>query len=279
MSRGAPVTRSPWLLWSALAVALSPSLVDLARHVVANPWARGAAVFPFLLAWSAYTAEERDRPARDGLVWLALGVALSLVGVGGGMPRVGRPGIALAVIGLARATGAPPLRCALLAAFAIPPPTQLVALLSPGLEGAAAWLAARVAGLLGSGALVDWSRAREIRLVASDGGALSLYPADGGLALAWSLAGVGWFAAVRRGGSLRAASRRALRWGTAALPLQALALGAASALALLGAPHAARAGLDAVVAVAAIAALWLAVRGTANDATARVRMQPADSRS
>lgn len=251
---------SGWLLWAALALAVSPSLVDLGQHVATNPWARGAAMFPFLLAWLAFTTQERDRPARDGIVWLALGVAMTLVGVGGGMPRVGRPGIALAVIGLARATGAPPLRCACLAAFAIPLPTQLLAMLAPGLEAFAASLAARVASAAGAAAQVDWGRGAEIRFVVPPGDALSLHPADGGLPLAWTLAGLGWFAALLRGASLRGAAARALRWSFAAIPVQLMVLSVACAVALLGAATQARGLLDVAVPVAGAAGLALALR-------------------
>lgn len=247
-----------WLLWVALGIALSPALLDWSLQVWTSPWARGAAIFPLLLLWSARHDPTPARPSRDGFAWLALGLALTLVGVGGGMPRVGRPGIALAVIGLARATGFPSAPRALLAAFAIPIPSQVLAVLTPALQTAVASLVARGAALSGMGAHVEATPANALRFVAPHG-VLELFPGDGGIPLAWSFAGIGWFAAVQRGAAIPAALRAAAGPAAGALVLQLLVLALACTSTLLGAAGFARTLLDQCVLVATLAALGVAV--------------------
>lgn len=248
-----------WLLWVALAVALSPALLDWVLQVGTSPWARGAAVFPVLLLWSAYHDETPVRPFGDGFAWLAVGLVMTLIGVGGGMPRVGRPGIALAVIGLARAIGFPSTPRALLAAFAIPIPSQLLAVLAPGLEGAVASLVARAAGLAGVGAHVDATRMSAMRFVAPQG-FLELFPGDGGLPLAWSFAGIGWFAAVQRGAAVPAALRAASGPVLVAFAVQAFVLAVACAATLFGGAAFARMLLDQCVLGGTLLALGVAIR-------------------
>jgi hypothetical protein len=235
--------RDSTVLWIAVAAALSPSLVDLGAHVVANPWVRGTAIFPLLLAWCAFTDPAPSRPARDGLPLLLLGVAAAFVGVGGGMPRVGRPGIALAVIGVARMTGRPSLPVALLAIWLVPLPTQFVEALAPGLDGLVARAAAQLGSFAGVPAEADARRVTALWFV-TPSGPLQLFPGDGGLALAWTFAGLGWFAALQRRLPIAACARAALRWSITALPLQIAALAIACVAALFGAPAASRGWLD-----------------------------------
>lgn len=232
------------MLWIAVAAALSPSLVDLGAHVATNPWVRGTAVFPLLFAWCAFTDPAPSRPARDGLLLLLLGVAAVFISVGGGMPRVGRPGITLAVIGVARMTGRPSLPVALLAIWLVPFPTQFVEALAPGLEGLVARVAAALGNVAGIPAEADARRVTALWFV-TPSGPLHLFPGDGGLALAWTFAGLGWFAALLRRLQIAACARTALRWWITALPLQIAALAIACGAALLGALAAARTWLDA----------------------------------
>jgi hypothetical protein len=248
-----------WLLWIALGLALSPAILDWLRQVATSPWARGAAVFPLLLLWSSYRDETPARPARDGYLWLALGLGLTLVGVGGGMPRVGRPGIALAVVGLARAIGFPSTPRALLAAFAIPIPSQVLAALAPGLEAAVASLVAGGADLAGVGAHVDATRVSSLRFVAPRG-VLDLFPGDGGLSLAWSFAGIGWFAAVQRGAAIPAALRAASARVLVAFALQASLLVLACMVTLFGGSGFARMLLDHCVIAATLVALGVSLQ-------------------
>ena len=251
--------RGHTVLWIALAAALSPLLVDLAAHVVGNRWARGAAIFPLLLAYCAWRDPSPRTPSRDGLVLLVLGVAVAFVDVGGGMPRVGRPGIVLAVLGLARMTGRPSLRCALLALWMIPFPTQIIEALAPGLDAVVANLAAHFATALGVASRVDASHVVALRLIVP-AGRLELFPGDGGLALAWTFAGLGWFVVVRREAPLAEAARIVVRWMMTAIALQAVTLALACAVALFGRPALGRALLDHFLLVATLLGLALASR-------------------
>lgn len=225
------------LLGVASFVALSPLLVDLARHLGAEPWARYAALFGPLLLWAAWSDPLRSPPRADGLLWLAAGVALAFVAVGGGMPRLGRPAIPLAVVGLARLLGRPSPARALLALWIVPVPTVLTRA-APQLQIALGELVERWAGGLRLERAGD-----HVSLVAAQG-ALPLLPSDGGIPLAALLAGLAWYGAARRGGSLAQAAGQALRWAPWALPIQVLALALAVGLLQIGQPAAARAWLD-----------------------------------
>jgi hypothetical protein len=247
------------VLWIALAAALSPVLVDTATHVATNEWARGTAVFPFLLAYCAWTDMAPSHPSRDGLVLLVIGVAVSFIGVGGGMPRVGRPGLVFAVLGLARMTGRPSLGCALLALWLIPLPTQLIEALAPGLDAVVASAVAQIASATGIAAHVEPGHVDTLVLV-GPAGRLDLLPGDAGLPLAWTFAGLGWFKAVRLGRSSSAAARFAGRWMLMAIPLQVVALAAACAMTLLGRPALGRAVLDHFPLVAVLLGLVWATR-------------------
>lgn len=237
------------LLWLGLGVALSPSLMELARHWLAEPWSRYAALFvPLWIACArADTGPARPRPA--GHLLLALGVAWAAIAVGGGMGRFGRPGIALAVVGLAAVLGRPSLARALLAAFAIPVPSAILDRV-PGVERISAALVAGGADALGLA--LAWRPALEgVELVAGGGQVLALGPENGGLPLAALLAGLGWYAAAREGASPRQAARAAVRRAAWAIGLQPLAIVVAGGLLLAGAPGLAKGMLQ--------TGLWLVV--------------------
>lgn len=261
------------LLWIGLAAALSASLVDLAAHVATSPWARGSVLFVVLFAIGAWTDPGPVRPSRDGWVWLAIGLAVSLVGVAGGMTRTGRPGIALAAIGLARALGRPSLPRAGIAAWIVPVPSALQNAVAPGLAALVAGAVVQAGALAGAAGRVDGSHVGRLVLEAP-GGSLDLFPGDGGLPLAWTLAGVGWFAVVWRGGSIGSALASAARFALAAIPLQLAALALACGATLVGASGFGRALLDHFVPAAALGALWLATRSAGAPAP-----QPAASRA
>jgi len=246
------------VLWAALLAALSPSLADLAQHWVVEPWARASALFVPLWLLCAWRDRAPRRPHADGYLLLALGLAVSLAAVGGGMARLGRPGIPLAVVGLARALGRPSPPCALVALWLIPVPDALVERLSPGLEAAVPALAAAVARAFGAQA--EWIGGRLV----APAGALAFDAADGGLPLVWVLAGLGWYGAAARRGPLRDAGLAALRAAPWALAAQLLGLLAASGLVVAGRPAAAAVLLrDGVWSAAAAFGLWRAQRGTA----------------
>jgi hypothetical protein len=226
------------VLWSALAIALSASWLDLARQWLAEPWARPAALFLPLLVFAGARDPRGSRSLRVGTLLVAAGLGLALVAFGGSLPRLGRPGIALALVGMALALGRPALVTALLAVWMIPPPAALLRALAPGLEQGMAWVAVEAARALG----VPGSLERSSVVLA--GAALDLEPADGGLPLAFYLAGIGWWGAARaRRGLLRAAVS-ALRLVPLGFAAQALGLGVAFGLLASAGAAAARAVLD-----------------------------------
>jgi len=226
------------VLWGALAIALSASWFDLARHWWEEPWARPAALFLPLVVAAAARDRGRQEARWDGALLVAVGLGWSLVAMGGGLPRLGRPGVPLAMIGLARALGRPSLAVSLLALWVIPPPFALAKALLPGLEQGLAWIAVQLAEARGLPGLLT------PRFVEIAGATLPLGPADGGLPLAVYLAGVGWWSAVRADGGVREAARAAARIAPLGFLAQALGLVLALALLFARAAPAARALLD-----------------------------------
>ncbi len=227
--------------WVGLAVALSPALADLVQHWGSEPWTRYSILFVPLWLACALRDPGPPRPHAAGYAWLALGLTISLVTVAGGIPRFSRPGIAAAVVGLALALGTPSLPRALLVAWVVPVP-NLIVRAGSGLEillGQSLSAAARA-----SGADLALRPTLEGVELVSAAGAVPLRPEQGGLVLAVLLAGLAWYAAVRQGAAIRTAFATALRWAPWALLLQPLAILAAVALLLVGAPSAARLVLD-----------------------------------
>lgn len=172
--------------------------------------------------------------------WLAVvcAVALSVATVAGGMVRLGRPAVPLAVAGLAAALGRPALPRAAIALWAIPIPDALTRAL-PGLH----LLPAALATLGGN--------PPPARALGAPDDTEGLVPSDGGLPLAWLLAGFGWCAALGAGRGGRALVAGALRGALLALPVQALGLGLGLALLVAGGPGLARGWLDAGLPLAA----------------------------
>ena len=206
----------------ALLIAFSPVLIDLGRHIVATPWARGALVFPWLVFLAA-RADRPDRPPASGRRWvaLALGAALvfQLLAIGGDAIRIARVGVAAAVaIGLWGSGLAGP-RTALLALWLLPVPSFAVEALSPGLETAKGRLAALWPGL----GMSDPVGLSAPALVTGQG-AIALTPLEGGVVLAAGLAGLLWARALLRGGSLGRCSAGAVIGAVMAIPLQIVVL-------------------------------------------------------
>ena len=183
------------------------------------------------------------------------------------MARLGRPGIPLAIVGLARVLGRPTPARALVAAWMIPVPDVLTDALAPGLESAVGAGAAALARGFGLDASFASGR------FSVPAGTLVLEAADGGLPLAALLAGLGWYQAASSGSSLRAAARAALRTALWALPAQAAGLSLACGLAIARAPTLARAVLHCVAWGAAAAIAVLHLRGRA-EPSGRMRLDP-----
>lgn len=209
-------------LWLGLAIAFSPVLLDLLRHVVANPWARTALIFPLLAA----VAARHDRrvgplPRSRRLVWIALGLALALelVATAAGVVRLGRVGLFLGAAGLLVGAGWARPASGLVLLWAIPLPSLLLDLFSPGLES----LMAGAVALAVPG--VDFARIAGEPSWIGPGARMRLWPTDGGLPMAFAMAGLGWFRGATIGRAPSRALSGALRWGLLALPLQGILLG------------------------------------------------------
>jgi hypothetical protein len=225
----------PALLWLALAVAFSPTLAELARELPERPDAprvlAGALLFGLAAARDAGPFRAR-RGAAAGVLLFA--IALQAVGIAADSWSIARIGLGLAVVGLSLWLGRPRFGVSLLALFAVPIPSTLTGMLSPGLESAAARLAAGIAGGLGL----------ELRasgpLLHAAAGSLELRPSEAGLSLVMLAANLGWYAAQRQGGGLGASAVRTLTAVLLAIPVQILCLALGAALLGLGGVEAAR---------------------------------------
>ncbi len=225
---------SAWIVWPGLLVAFSPVLLELADHLIASPWSRSALIFPWLSVVAIRADGARAHSKR--LIWacIALGILIELVAVSGGILRLGRVGLVVAVVGVVWGAGwARPAVCLLLV-WTLPLPSALMRLASPTLE--TTWGSA-VAALLPGLALDPASSGPA--LVAGDE-VLRLVAPDGGLALGYGLAGLGWFRAVAAGHRIGRASRCAIGWGVSLIPVQ-LGILAIGGLALVAGLEATRA--------------------------------------
>ena len=221
-----------------MTVALSPVLQDLGAHVIEHPWAGYSAVFAVLLVLAARHQPQRQPPKVDGYLLLAAGLLVELVGIGGGIDRLARPALPLGVLGLARLLGRPPLAVALLAMGMVPVPTfvlrPVAGMVGPTLAGLTA-IACRSFGL---------SLHAQGATLMSVSGALELGDGDTGVPLAVLLAGLGWYAGIRRApvdlppfssqSLLRQCMGTALRWAPWAVPSQVGAVLAAGTVLALG---------------------------------------------
>ncbi len=225
------------VLWSLLLLALFPVFLDIGDHFLREPWTRYSLLFPLLLGWAVLLEPPACPRSRTGILWLTAGLGLGVLAVAGDVIRLGRPGVALAVIGLCRLTGVARLPVALLALWAVPLPHFLVTAARPAVDGL---------------------------LLAVGGSPEGLAVTDTGLNLVALLSGLGWFRGARGGGGLARCLRSALLWAAAALPVAALAVGLGALLVAQGELGGARLWLDhgAWIAVA-LGGLVAATRGRA----------------
>ncbi len=224
------------LLWLALLGALSPSLVALAKYHLVSPWAHYSLLFPFLLL--ALALEEQAARPQPGLGYLLTlsGLCLTLLPslAGSELIRFARPGIPIAVIGLALILGRPSFPVSLLALWMIPLPSALLKLAAPFLNSVFLSLASLPLKLIAPNATtVDCS-------YQTAAGSLSLSAGQNGLSLLVLLTGLGWFAGLRE---LQKHSKptafpslvlKMLLWGAWAIPIQLGALFIACSLTLAG---------------------------------------------
>lgn len=258
----------------ALVAALSPTLVELGRHLAAEPATRYALLFPLLLVRAAHREEPATR-SRAGYALLVAGLALELLGFAGGMPKLGRPGLPLAVIGLCRALGLASWRTSLLALWIVPVPYGVCGLVSPALEllwyGAASGLVNTAAG---AGLALGPSRDFLFE-VTGRAGVLAVRPWESGVPLAVLLAGIAWYAGRLRAAPVGPALRRAAWAAGVGLLLQAPIV--VATVALLAGGHVAAAGAvrdHAFWLVAAGGLVW-AERGAVPARAASSRWEPA----
>ena len=231
-------------LWLGLLAALSPVLLDWARHLAAEPEVRYAAVF---IPLGLHLARIQPVPTARrswGLWLLVAALCFCVLAVGGGVSRFARLGMPFAVLGMAVWLGRPSPAIAALALWTIPVPSFLMQM---------------------GGRLLEALPALPI----------ALEPFDLGLPLAALLSGLAYHAALARDEDMRTAVRAAILAALLALPLQAAAVGLALGVAALGAPELARASLShglTLVAAGLVAQRLMATRL----AELAARMQRAD---
>lgn len=181
--------------------------------------------------WSVGSTRSDAQPGRrDGALLLFGACVLELVGISTDSWSIAHLAIPMGTIGLARFLGSPPLLTAALSLFAVPLPFFMTAALSPDLEASFASVASGIAQV--AGLRVDST----VWTIDGPGGGIDLMPADGGLALAHLMAGIGWFSGVRGGADLTRCTKSALVSGLAAFPVQLAAMVAAAAAIGAGTP-------------------------------------------
>lgn len=201
-------------LWLVFAAAFLPTLSDLARHLVAEPWALYCVVFFGLFAREAILGIADRRRLGMGLALVSLALIVEFVMVTAAWIRLARPALALGMVGVALALGRPRFRHSLLALWAIPLPSAVLALGFPLLEAVVRGVAPELP-LTFSSPLETHSEVLMIR------------PQDSGLPLAASMAGLGWYSAVRSGLASERGLWRAIRWASLGIAIQACVVGAA----------------------------------------------------
>ncbi len=178
------------LLWPALGFAFTPTLVELGSHMLRHPAARAVWIFPVL---ALLLARREDATAsRWGWACIVPGAVWQLMALAADAPRLARPALVLAAIGLCRITGACRWATAALLVFAIPLPHVVAERASPALERAWADLAVAVVTRVGG------SIERVGEQLSAGGSGFALQAADGGLALVWLGLGLAYCADLVR---------------------------------------------------------------------------------
>ncbi len=226
--------RAPWqepLTWAATAIALSPTLVELARHLLEQAWTRYSLTFAALIAWRALQVRgERERRG-PGAALVVGALAVQIGGLLASHPPIGRLALPLAVAGLLAMHGRAAGPALLLPVFLVPLPRS-----AAWTMGAAETMHAVLDAALEPLALAGATIAHSGSSVSVDDATLSLTPGyAGGLAC---VQGIGFalalsigrgFSAMRTAGAVCAAL-------LVAAPLQLVLL--LGAVRLLAAGHA-----------------------------------------
>ncbi len=234
------------LSWIALGVAFLPVLAGMVRDFTDTSYQRGFLLAPLLLLLCAWSGPSQAvTPHRDGLLLLLAAVVLQFVGIASDTVVIGRFGLALAVVGMARWHGSPKWSVAVLAFGAIPVPATVVGYTTPSLESLWAGAAAQFVQLLGGEVSASGP------LFRSSAGRLELIASDGGLPLLTVLVELGWYAGVRQGLRGWAFLGRVALGAALAGPIQLIGVTIAVFLLTFGLADVARVWLD--------NGLWLAV--------------------
>lgn len=199
------------LLWSLLAAASFPVVSDMAGHMLERGWPAYGAVFWLLLAREVIRPPAERRPGHVGERWhhlvgyllLAVALSIELLVILDRWPRVGRPALAVAALGLSLIRGHPQPGMATLGFLGIPLPSVALAVFSPELERTLGSLAAACVSSLGGTLELIEAGGLGAHLV-SNGLVLRLSPGNAGLPLAVLIAGLTWYEGVRRGEPLQA---------------------------------------------------------------------------
>lgn len=225
------------LLWLALLGAMSPTLIALAKHQLASPWAHYCLLFPLLLLALALKEENCHQRLELGYALIFSGLVLTLLPslAGAELIRFARLGVPIAIIGLALLLGRPSLPVSLLALWMIPLPSALLKSAAPFLNNASLTLASFPLKLIAPDATVIESTYQ------TAAGTLALSAGQNGLSLLALLTGLGWFAGLvglqkhQKPANFPALLCCMLIWGTWAIPIQIGALFLACSLTLAGA--------------------------------------------
>jgi hypothetical protein len=182
---------------------------------------------------------------------------LEVIGLVGGSWSIARFGLPIAILGIARWTGAMSLSVAALAFWMIPIPDFIIGLTTPNLESAL--LKAVVAVAQPIGIYVN-----AVGPVASTAvHKFEMHPYDTGIRIAFMLSAFGWFVAAIRGARPIQLAAKAACFAVLAIPVQFIAVLIALLLLSAGWPNAADAwllhGVGVTVAVGAV--LYLRAQG------------------
>lgn len=215
-----------WLEWLALAIALSPVLVEWWTYA----WAPDTRFFPLvlplvLILWAR--GIEWPSPPRSalGTSLILIGLGLEIVGILAQTWTVARVAAPIAVIGMAMRLGNPSPRLLTLLFFAVPIPTFVMQSTTPQLES---FYAAVVSQVLAEGLGFGVTSSGPLLIV--QGQSLELTAPDAGWQTAFLLMAGLWTLALVRGWSI---SRVILVCVALPLTVPALQIGAVGVAGLL----------------------------------------------
>jgi hypothetical protein len=239
-------------LWVALLAAFSPTLTNLGSHWWEQAWPRYSLIFIPLLVWCVRCEQASEEPPRAwrrfGVSLLALSLLMQLVATSGAMPALGRPALALAIIGLLLFRGLTSARCALLALWIIPMPN----LVSTRLAGVACANALyRAVGSLLSPLGLDLEI--ESEWIRSGTNELQIAPETGGLLMLSLILGLAWYRMLRTGNGVGSMIRDLVPMLLAGAAVQLAAVAAASITLVSGRADTAQAILDLAWLIPAVA--------------------------